>query len=246
MSPVRLVCTDLAPSPCLANILSSSISSWATIVTTNAPKAHTNISIISQRSKTPPTTSDTGLRREQVGGIIIGICIGLLLLLTLCWLCFGRRRHQRSWSSDTDSEEFVPPQSAPPPPPPVPVLPTQRTSKLVHIAPPKQPQVRLDLPLAEKVYDDAALKSLASRKEYAKSNTDHAKPKTTASAKQPQTGLDPPLTGQAHDDATPESRTFRKGRLGYTESDTVKKTPTAWVKTSKKNLGLGPDEINIL
>lgn len=35
------------------------------------------------------TTTDTGLKREQVGGVVIGIA-GLALLLLLLWSCFSR------------------------------------------------------------------------------------------------------------------------------------------------------------
>jgi hypothetical protein len=245
MSPVRLGYTNLAPSPCLAKTQASNISSWATIVITNAAKVPTTTPAIQQRSKTPSTTSDTGLRREQVGGIIIGICLGLLLVLSLCWVCFGRRRQQH-WYSDSDSEGFVPPQS-PLPPSHVPPPTIKCKSEPVHVPPPKQLEARLDSSIAEKSHGNAATtKSFTSKTAYAKSDTRQAIPKEIASPKQPQTRRDPTLADEAHDDAIPEPKTFKKGGLGYIEGDTVKKVPVAWVKTSRKSLGLGPDEINKL
>ena len=150
---------------------------------------------IAHRSTKPTTAEDTGLRREEVGGIIIGVCVGLILLAILFYCC--RRRH-RSWSSDTESDWSVPP-AQPTSQPPVPTHPrppkaaqiaapnptslhtasrpppTQEKPPITHAAPVKtQRPYAIILTLADNGYDKAKSKSIVEKKDgrrYAKGHT---------------------------------------------------------------------------
>lgn len=138
---------------------------------------------VAQRSTQTSTTVDTGLRREEVGGIIIGVCVGLILLLLLFCIC---RRRRRSWSSDTESVWSVP-LAQPPSQPPTPTHP--RRPKTVHVATPKPAKSAPEKPpyalaaqrshaiiptLAANTYDKARYKSITVKKDgrrYAEGHT---------------------------------------------------------------------------
>lgn len=92
---------------------------WVHIAEADSGNASANKNGIAHRSTQSTTTVDTGLRREEVGGIIIGVCVGLILLVILSCCC---RRRRRKWSSDTESDWSVPP-AQPAPQPPAPTYP---------------------------------------------------------------------------------------------------------------------------
>lgn len=153
----------------------------ATIAEADYGKASVTKHRVAQRSAKPSTTVDTGLRREEVGGIIIGVCVGLILLAILFCCC---RRRRRSWSSDTESVWSVP-SVQPTPQPPAPK--NLRPPKAAHIATPsatshppptqEKPPYALAAPaktqrphaiiptLAANTYDKARYKSIAEKKD---------------------------------------------------------------------------------
>ena len=159
---------------------------WATIAEGDYGNASATKHGIAHRSTQPKTTEDTGLRREEVGGIIIGVCVSLILLMVL--FCCCRRRH-RSWSSDTSSDWSAPPmQSTSQPPAPTHPRPP-KTAQLAtpnpaslrttsrpppeqekppsaFVAPGKTQRPRPIIPtLAYNAYDKAKYKFIAERKD---------------------------------------------------------------------------------
>lgn len=175
-----LVRTGSLPSIRFTRTWPSTTSIPATIAEADHGNAPTLKHQVAQRSAQPPTTVDTGLRREEVGGIIIGVCAGLILLLFLFCIC---RRRRRSWSSDTESVWSVP-LAQPPSQPPAPTHP--RKPKTVHVAtpkpaepapekPPHAPRPHAIIPtLAANTYDKATYKSIAVKKDgrrYAEGHT---------------------------------------------------------------------------
>jgi hypothetical protein len=181
----------------------------ATIAEADHGNAPTINHQVAQRSTQPSTTVDTGLRREEVGGIIIGVCVGLILLLFLFCICSRRRR---SWSSDTESVWSGPHTRSPSRP----LAPTHpRTSTTVHVAAPKPAKSAPEKPphapaasvktqrthaiiptLAANTYDKATYKSIAVKKNgrrYAEGHTGIAtdRPRIVAWAKPARRDLKP-------------------------------------------------------
>lgn len=150
MPLVKLARTGEGPTPTACNI-----ATWARPVGAGFTSVQIEGVDIGRRSSAQVTTEQTGLRREEVGGIIIGVSLGLLLVILSFWCCFARRRS--SGESDTDSERSVstrPPSPPPPPPPPPEKPPPVKTSR-----PPAGHFV-----LADDTYKQAKFKSLTTTK----------------------------------------------------------------------------------
>lgn len=158
---------------------------------------------IARRSAQAPTTVETGLRREEVGGIVIGVCAVVALLMVLFYCCHRRRR---SWSSDTESDGSAPPAQPPRPPqapthptsPPEkpPQAPTHPTSPPEKPPPaPARPAKKLRTPaiiptLADNAYDESRHKSVTRNKNgqiYVEGHTGEAtdKPRPVAHVRWP-------------------------------------------------------------
>lgn len=183
MQLAALARTGTLPPTRFARKRPSTTSIWATIAEPEYGKASAINHRVAKRSAQTITTVDTGLRREEVGGIIIGVCVGLILLAVLFCCC---RRRRRSWASDTESEWSVPP-TQPVSQPPASTHP--RPPKAAHVAtskatplhttshppptqekPPYAPVKSQRAPtiiptLAANTYDNARFKSIAEKKD---------------------------------------------------------------------------------
>lgn len=175
MGLVNPVHADLVPSPWLTGP-SSTAATWATIVIRETPQAQKTDPRLIRRSEA--TTVDTGLRREQVGGIIIGISVSLILLIVLLWCCIGRR-HSPSWPPYPDDEP-IPPPSVQPNNPRKP-MPTPEKPPKVYRAPVQWDQPPNFIPqYASNEYDNSKFKSVTVKKggiKYAEGHTGDGGPK---------------------------------------------------------------------
>ena len=148
MPLVKLARTGEAPTP-----TAYTVAKWARSVGADVTSVQIEGVDIGRRSSAQVTTEQTGLRREEVGGIIIGVTLGLILVILLFWCCFARRRS--SGTSDTDSEWSVSITPPPPPPPPPPEKPPP-------VKTPRPPAGRFEL--TDDAYKQAKFKSLTTTK----------------------------------------------------------------------------------
>lgn len=102
-----------------------------------------NLEFLRRDTSSVSTTSDTGLQREQVGGIVVGIG-GLIVLVALLW-CVCIHRGRRRPIGDGDSWSPPPPRPRPPRPwspqplPPGSRPPTEPTPPAVPVQPRPNP-----------------------------------------------------------------------------------------------------------
>jgi hypothetical protein len=116
--------TNSVALPYSADVVTAATATWVTITVVNTPSPDTSVAVAAQETSAPiVTTSETGLQREQVGGVVVGIC-GLILLIILLWYFCSNRRRRSSDDGPFWSPTYQPPPdlwSAPPPttrPPP--------------------------------------------------------------------------------------------------------------------------------
>lgn len=112
--------TNAVVSPHPARSWTGTTATWMTSATISPRHSETRSFEISRKdASSVTTTSSTGLQREQVGGIVVGIG-GLIVLVALLW-CFCTHRGRRRYLEDGDS--WSPPPPRPPSPHPWPFQP---------------------------------------------------------------------------------------------------------------------------
>ena len=189
---------------------------WATIAESDQLEEHAFKHRVVQRSAQSPTPLVTGLRREEVGGIVIGVVVGVILLVLLFWYC---RRRRQPWPSDTESDCSVP---APIPP----ALTLPRAPKSIAIATPK--------PVVS--YGNSSPPAGTEKPAYT--------PRVQAeTVREP--AIIPTLADNAYDRASILVAKESKGRR-YVESHTSADKPRAVAWARPLALGLPPEGINTL
>jgi hypothetical protein len=104
---------------------------WVTIVATETPKLGASDPLILHRApSSAPTTLETGVTRDQVGGIVVGVG-GLIVLIALLWCCLTKRRHLRT-AGISEIESAWP---TPYPPSPRPIRPPRPPSPKYALQP---------------------------------------------------------------------------------------------------------------
>ena len=215
MQLAGLVRTGISPPIRFTRTWPSTAPIWANITEADPGKASAIKHKIVQRSAQSTTTVDTGLRREEVGGIIIGVCVGLILLVVLFSCC---RRRRRSWSSDTESDRSVP-HVQPTPQPPAPT----------HPRPPKAARVATRDPVSSNTTSRPP--SMLEKPPYV--------PATPAKTQRPH-GIIPTLANDAYDKAkyksiakTKDGRRYAEGHTGKT---TDKPRAVGWAHPVRRDL----------
>ena len=130
------VLTHVVPERRSATSTTFATAAWVTITGPDPERTGaTGISIARRAEAAAITTTDTGIRREHAGGIIIGVSIsGLLLLIVLAWCCSSSRRRSRFSDTSSSSRSTSRPSYSPPPK-------TQDVPIPKHIPPPYHPLV---------------------------------------------------------------------------------------------------------
>jgi hypothetical protein len=114
------VLAHVVPERQSAAITTSTTAAWVTITVPDPRRTGATGIAVSRRAQAAAakaiTTTDTGIRREHAGGIIIGVSIGgLILLVLLAWCCGSSRRRSRFSDTSSSSRSTSRPSHSPPP-----------------------------------------------------------------------------------------------------------------------------------